>query len=173
MIMKKLGFLMVVLAVFIASAQAADAPNTRVTYPTGISAEILGRGPLWSVNFEQVVSEDFAVGFGYGQVGTEQNGNDTGRTANLLPVFMNYYLKKSGNSVFITGGANVVLNSKKVKNDSASVSGLDFPNDAILPTFGFGYESRTDTGFFFRATGYLLAGDSVAPWMGFTFGHAF
>lgn len=170
--MEKRG-LFLLLALFSAHALAEEVPNTRVTYPVGISAEILGRGMLWSINFERVVSEQAAVGVGYGQVATEQSEVETDRSARMIPVWMNYYLSDSGNSAFVTGGANVVLNSGSVKRDTATVSALKLPNDAILPVAGGGYESRTDTGFLFRFGAYLLVGDNVKPWMGFTFGQTF
>src|SRR4051812_18911854 len=103
----------VILAVLFSSssfAKPGDAPHTRVTYPSAVSAEILGRGMLYSVNFEEVVSDDLGVGIGFSRVSTDRNDVDTGRSATMLPVFMSYYFSRTAGSMFVTGGADVVLN---------------------------------------------------------------
>ncbi len=172
--MKTSWLVLSVLALFGTSAFAApgDPPNTRVTYPTSVFAELLGRGLLYTVGLEQVVSEDLAVGVGFSSAKTERNGVD-GVTAKLIPVYMNYYFKKQGSSPFVTAGADVVLNSSDVRGNTSNVGNLRMPSDAILPTAGIGFESRTDQGFLFRVAAYALVGDIVKPWLGFTFGHGF
>ena len=150
--------------------------NTRVTNPTVISAELLGRGMVGSVYFDQALNEDLVAGFGFSLAPTNQiNSNiSSGRTAFMIPAYLNYYLSRAAGSFFATAGANLVANANYVSNTETTVGNLVFPNsdNSIIPTFGVGYESRGDNGFLFRVTGYGLVADSLTGWVGFSFGIA-
>lgn len=168
--------LIVLLASFTASAafavEGSSAPHTRVTYPGAVSIEVLGRGIMYSVNFDQVLNDDMAAGFGYGSVATELNSVD-GESAKMIPAYFNYYFSRAAGSLYGTVGVNVILNAKKVKGFDATTSDLTFPKDSVMPTFGLGYENRGDNGFLFRAAAYGVVGKDVTPWLGFSFGYAF
>lgn len=157
------------------AAARADGAHTRVTYPSAVSAEILGRSALYTIAFDQVVNDWIAAGVGIGTVSTVLPNTDTdaGRTATFVPVYMNYYFMKEGGSPYVTGGVTLITNHSSVKGLETSTGGLEIPSSTIMPTFGGGYENRGDNGFLFRVTGYLLAGKSMTPWVGFTFGYAF
>jgi len=153
------------------SAQAAE--HTRVTYPSAIGVEVLGRAGLWSVFFDQVVSDELSVGVGYGGVPLQTLADaDLGTSAKLLPVYGNYYFTRQAGSLFGTAGIDVVFNSADTRNAKANPSGAEFGTQSILPSIGLGYENRTDTGFLFRLTGYALIGHKVSPWVGVSFGYA-
>ncbi len=151
------------------------APHTRVTYPSAVSVEVLGRGVMYSVNFDQVLSDELVAGFGYGSVSTDLRGTsvDSGQTAQMIPAYMNYYFTRAAGSIYGTLGVNVVLNAKKVNGTDSATGGVEFGRESIMPTIGMGYENRGDTGFLFRVAAYGLVSKNVAPWLGFSFGYAF
>lgn len=168
--MKRLALVLVVLAV----PCLASAEHTRVTNPNNIGFEILGRGLLYSVQFDRVLNDDMAAGLGFGHVATKTAaGADSGVNANMIPAYFNYYFAREQGSIFATAGATLVLNSGDVKTLSASTGGLEFGSSAVLPTLGVGYENRGDSGFLFRFAAYALIASNVAPWAGFSFGYAF
>lgn len=158
------------------AAEGSSAPHTRVTYPTAISVEMLGRGVMYSVMFDQVLNDDMAAGFGFGSVATELEAagvTTDGETAKMIPAYFNYYFSRAAGSLYGTVGVNVILNKSKVKGWDATTSDLTFPKDSVMPTFGIGYENRGDNGFLFRAAAYGIVGKDVTPWLGFSFGYAF
>jgi hypothetical protein len=144
-------------------------PNTRLTYSDSMNLEILGRGMLWSLSFEKVVSANVSVGLGLGTV--KVMPMDT--QAVVVPMYMNYYFMNSGNSPFGTVGVNIVTNNSKVKTGKADVSDVEFGTSSVHPTIGLGYEMRTDGGFLFRVAAYGIVADNFSPWFGGTFGFAF
>jgi hypothetical protein len=169
-----------ILATAASAAEAATAGrplgnHTRVTYPSTVSIEVLGRAMLYSVNFDQVVDDHIAVGAGFGSVSTNRHDTDidTGETASFIPVYMNYYFTEMAGSPFVTGGVTMILNHAAVKGTDTSTGSLQIPSSTVMPEFGAGYEFRTDTGFLFRVAGYLAAAKSLTPWVGFSFGYAF
>lgn len=173
------SLVLVALIIGSVSAQAATGgplgAHTRVTNPGAVSVEMLGRAMLYSINFDQVVNDDIAVGVGLGTVSTmiHDTDRDTGETATFVPAYMNYYFKREAGSPFVTGGVTLILNHASVKNTDTSTGGLQIPSSSVMPTFGGGYENRGDNGFLFRVAGYLIAGKSLTPWIGFTFGYGF
>jgi hypothetical protein len=163
---------------FSAGASSTGGPlsdHTRVTYPSAVSVEMLGRGMLYSVNFDQVMNDNIAAGVGFGSVSTNFHDSDVdaGETATFIPAYMNYYFQKSAGSPFVTGGVTLILNHAATKGLDTSTGSLQIPSSSVMPTFGAGYENRSDTGFLFRVTGYLIAGKSLTPWLGFSFGYGF
>jgi hypothetical protein len=167
-----------VLSVIVAGAFGAgnaSAAHTRVTYPSALSIEVLGRNMLYSIGFDQVVNDNIAAGVGFGTVSMifPNTDVDANKTATFVPVYMNYYFMKEGGTPYVTGGVTLITNHSSVKNLETSTGGLKIPTSSVMPVFGAGYENRGDTGFLFRVTGYAVAGKSVAPWVGFTFGYVF
>lgn len=154
---------------------SAQAAHTRVTYPSAVSVEILGRSMLYTVAYDQVLNDDLAVGVGLGTVSLNFRGTDTdaGKSATMIPVYMNYYFMKEGGSPFLTGGVTLITNHSSVKNLETTTGGLEIPSSNVMPTFGGGYENRGDNGFLFRIAAYAVAGRSLTPWMGFSFGYSF
>jgi hypothetical protein len=159
----------------LAFSSVASAAHTRVTYPSVVSVEMLGRAMLWSINYDQVLNDNLSVGAGYGSVSTFLRGTDTdaGKSATFIPAYMNYYFIQDGNSPFVTAGVTLITNHASVKNFDTATGGLELPTSSVMPTFGGGFESRSDNQFLFRAAGYLIAGRRIAPWLGFSFGYAF
>jgi hypothetical protein len=150
--------------------------NTRVTNPSVVSVELLGRGMMGSVYFDQALNEDLAAGFGFSVVPTNQINSSisSGRSALIFPAYLNYYFMRSAGSFFLTGGANLVGNGDYVRGTESAVGSLVFSNNgtSVIPTFGGGYENRGDNGFLFRVAAYGLVADRLAGWVGFSFGYA-
>jgi len=150
------------------------AENERVTKPTSVGLELFGRGLLYSVHVDQVLSEELAAGIGYGSVGLKTPGGaDLNTSAHMLPVYMNYYFMPEQGSVFATAGANLVLNQSAASGNKAVMSGLVFSSSGVVPNFGVGYENRSPTGVILRVTAYGLIAQSFYPWFGFDLGFAF
>lgn len=164
------GFIFV--SIFGGNAQAA---HTRVTYPSAVSVEMLGRAMLYSVNFDQVLNDDIAVGFGLGSAATMTRVTelDTDTAATFLPAYMNYYFMKEAGSPFITAGMTLITNHSSVKNFETKTGNLEIPSSNVMPTFGGGYENRGDNGFLFRGAVYFAAGRKLTPWLGFSIGYGF
>lgn len=161
-------------AFLLVSAVSARAEHTRVTVPDVVGVEVLGRTTLWSLTYDRVLSDELAAGFGFGTSGTKTLGGvDTGNSAQFVPVYVNYYFMPEQGSAFLTGGVSVVLNSNTVSAFQTTTGNLELPSSSVVPTFGLGYENRSEVGFLVRGTLYGLVGDNFAPWFGFHFGYAF
>ncbi len=174
------ALVLIALAFGIVSAQASTTggpltAHTRATYPSAVSLELLGRAMLYSINFDQVLNDNIAAGVGLGSVSTNfhDTDHDANQTATFVPAYMYYYFNKTAGSPFLTGGVTLILNHAGVKNLDTSTGSLQIPSSSVMPTFGGGYENRMDSGFLFRVTGYLIAGKSLTPWLGFSFGYGF
>ncbi len=156
------------------TATSVHAEHTRVTYPSAMSVEVLGRAAFGSLNFDQVFSDDLAAGLGLGFSSLQtMAGADAGKSATFLPFYANYYFMREASSVYFTMGATVLLNSNSAKNLKANPSGIELGTKGVLPHFGVGFENRTDTGFLFRVTAYGILGETLKPWVGGSFGICF
>lgn len=166
---------MMAFAFGVATATSVGASeHTRVTVPDALSVELLGRGLLWSVNYDRVLSDDLAAGFGFGTTGTKTvvSGVDTNTSAKVVPFYVNYYFMREQGSPFVTGGADILLNASEVKTYKSSVGNVEFNSNTVLPNFGVGYENRSEAGFMIRAAVYGVIAKDFNPWFGFTFGYA-
>lgn len=146
---------------------------TRPTNPNAISLEILGKAFLYSVNYDRALSDDFFAGLGIGSVTLDNaDGSSSGRSAVMVPIYAGYYFIRDKGSPYVEIGAEAVP-SNGVQGLKTSMGGMQFPSNPVLPFFGAGWETRTDSGFLFRVTGYGILGQSVTPWFGGSFGYAF
>jgi len=148
---------------FLLLGSEAFAQHTRVTNPNTLAVEGLGRSLSYSIVFDRVLNDDMVAGIGYGTV----------LTAQMVPVYMNYYLNRDKGSIYGTVGATVITNGSTLAGQSSGTAGITYPANGILPNFGLGYESRGDSGFLFRVAAYGIVATTVIPWFGFTFGYSF
>lgn len=152
----------------------ARAEHVRMSNPNVAGVEVLGRGLLYSAFFDRVVSDDLAAGIGIGTTKTQDlNGNDASKSATLIPAYANFYFNRDQGSLYATGGVTLITNSSDVSNLKSTTGAVEFGTASVLPTFGLGYENRSDAGFLVRFTGYGIVGKKLAPWIGFSFGYAF
>jgi hypothetical protein len=164
------------LGLFLSSEQRGlAATNTRVSSPTAFLVELAGRGLLYSVNIDRVLSDDFSAGFGIGSVTmNDLNGVSANISATMIPAYVNYYLMRDAGSVFVTGGINLVTNANTVKDLKSNAGNLEFSSTPIHFNAGVGYEYRSDAGYLMRVTGYALyGGKKIAPWAGVALGYSF
>ncbi len=130
----------------------------------GISLELLGRGGLYSFNYDYMITDDLALGAGLATYSISSNGSNA--SAWVVPVYANYYITGQNHRLFVTGGADVVFSSGKLAGDT-QVSG-----SGLAGVLGAGYEYRGDSGFLFRAAPYLMVGKISGTWLGLSFGYA-
>ena len=151
--------------------------NTRMTYPSAFSVELLGRGMLGSLYFDEAVTEDLVAGLGISTVPLNVQGTSisANRNALLIPAYVNYYFSRAPGSFYATGGLSLIGNGNDVRGTESTVGNLVFGqnNNSIIPTFGAGYENRGENGFLFRLAAYGLVGDKLTGWVGFSFGICF
>jgi hypothetical protein len=159
----------------LAWSPTARAEHTRVTYPNAISLEVFGRGLLYGLSYDRVLSDDLVVGLSYGHTPLDDlNGNDANVGTSLIPVYLNYYFSRSAGSLFMTAGVTVVTSTDEAKDHKTGYGGVEFGSSRpVLPTFGVGFEERSDANFLFRVTGYGIVGRKLAPWFGISLGYAF
>ena len=147
----------------------AQAAHTRITNPNAATVEILGRGILWSVGFDRVLDDHLAAGLGIGSVKIQGSSE----SATVIPAYFNYYFAKEQGSLFATGGVSLVTGAGNLDGLKSDVGGIKFSSSSVLPTFGVGYENRSDAGFLFRVAAYGLIGKEIAPWGGLSVGWSF
>ncbi|MCC7440229.1 MAG: hypothetical protein IT285_01265 [Bdellovibrionales bacterium] len=153
-------------------AAPASAEHTRVTNPNTLGVEGLGKAALYSVFFDRVLNDDLAAGVGFGTVTLSYGSTDISST--IIPMYVNYYFTQDGGSLFLTAGADIVMMDGEASGDAeSSLGGFSFSESGVMPVAGLGYESRGDSGFLFRVTGYALFSTKVYPWIGFSFGYSF
>ena len=169
--MKKSGLIVVFVAL---SSVLAQAEHTRVTNPNAINIEFLGRGMLYSIAYDRIVNNDIVAGVGFGSTSMRnQDGTDPGVSTILIPIYASYYFARDQGSFYATVGADIVSNSASLNGLKSTFGGITFNSNAVLPTFGLGYENRSDSGFLFRATAYGIYASSINPWGGLTLGYCF
>jgi hypothetical protein len=148
--------------------------NTRASNPSALSLELGGRGLLYSLNFDRVLSDNLAAGFGIGTVTASlSNLTATSQSSPILPVYFNFYFMQDAGSLYVTGGADLLTSPSSVSGLTSSPGGLGFSSSPILLTLGLGYEFRSDAGYLVRAAAYGVYGSSLVPWGGISFGYSF
>ena len=169
--LSRFGF--VALAVMLSSS-FARAEATRLTNPNSVNVEFLGRGLMYSVDYDRVVNDDIVAGVGIGSTTMRnQDGSDPGVSTILIPVYASYYFSRDQGSFYLTAGADIVTNSGALNGLKSTFGGMNFNSNAVLATFGVGYENRSDAGFIFRVAAYGIYASSLNPWGGLTLGYAF
>ena len=125
-----------------------------------LTLELLGRGGLYSFNYDYTVMQDLAVGVGAAFYSAG------GASASVFPLYASQYFGGENHRFMVTGGPTLVLAS--VDADSATLNGK-----GIAGTVGAGYEFRADSGFLFRATPYYNFGALSGLWLGVSGGLTF
>ncbi len=137
--------------------------STSLSRPSAFSLELLGRGSLYSLNYDRSLNDSMAVGGGLSFYSSYIV--DVSATVLLFPVYMNYYFTPTLHRPFVTGGIDFLF-------ATADVQGLAPLTGAfILPVFGGGYEFRMENGFLYRVAAYAFVWDKiVGTWIGISFG---
>lgn len=133
--------------------------------PNTISLELLGRGGLYSLNYDRTLSDKVAVGAGISRYNISAGGASAG--AWMLPFYANYYFGKSNHRAFVSAGPTLILASGDMGDGSGLVTG-----SGLAGTLGGGYEYRADNGFLFRAAPYVFVGNAKGVWIGLSAGYS-
>lgn len=149
-------------------AAPSETEETRVTRPHAVSVEVFGRALSFSVNYDRSFERYFSAGFGLSQIATYQNSQ-----VRQAVTYFNAYFLPEFESAFVTVGLNRALNADLAKFKDTSLGRFRFPEHGWVSQVGLGWEHRLSQGFLFRSGAYVLFGDNVLPWFGFSVGYAF
>lgn len=155
---------LVVVALFSAVSTAAGAKElVRERRPFDVGIELLGKGALYSFNFQYTIHRHIGLEAGLGLLadGSAHGGGSVG----IFPLGAKFYLMPTNGSFYLTAGATIVT------------SGTDSGPFEDTSTYGFagpGFEYRWGGGFTIRGTAYaLFSGDGFFVWPGLTLAYAF
>lgn len=156
--------------------------GSTATFPYGaladanaVSVEILGRGLLYTFEYDRVIFSQWGLGAGISRSdGQVAEGQDTGKSTLLLPIYANYYWTHlETGTFFATFGITWVTSAGEVAGLQAVRGGVEFTASPLLPTLGLGYEAREENGFLFRFSGYVMKSRVLATGLGATWGYCF
>lgn len=149
----------------------------------GLSVELLGRGLLYGLYYDRLLTEQIALGIGFSNFSASSETSKS--TATIIPIYGNFYFTKGSHRPFITGGADIVTVTWNHTNTSSSTFirgedpwGRPYTDNkgsasGTIPVLGGGYEFRGQGGFLFRGTLYqMFAGAKNVTWFGLSFGAA-
>ncbi|MCO5142048.1 MAG: hypothetical protein M9962_03040 [Oligoflexia bacterium] len=181
--MKRLTFFLTALlfsfAIEIGAEAAENNPNILVTSQDhnsdqenevsmarrhNLSTELLGRGGLYSFNYDYLLKDELALGLGISNYSISVA--DKKVSTYIIPVYANYYFLEGNHRVFATAGTNIIFASGNLNQDS-QISG-----SGLAGVVGGGYEYRSDDGFLFRASPYAFFGKASGVWLGLSFGYS-
>lgn len=164
-----------------------------------LSVEALGKGGLYSLNYDYLASSKSAIGFGfsYQSIRAQPTVSDAQVELVTLPIYANFYFPFQDHRPFLSTAvtflkahatANVDLSSvfsgvqityaatpedhqQQLTIDKADLS-MDNSLDLLLaiPSLGVGYEYRTSEGAIFRVQALGFIYDKLSPWAGLSFG---
>lgn len=135
-----------------------------VSRKNAISIELLGRGGIYTINYDYAFGNDVAAGLGLATWSASTTGANV--TLFIIPVYANYYFSSGASRPYLTGGLDIVTGSGAL--DTSTFSGT-----GAVAVLGGGYEYRSDGGFLFRAAPYIFVGAKLAFWIGLSFGFTF
>lgn len=162
-----------VLMIAVANSAFADSGgSSAMERPNSLSFELLGRGLLYSLNYDREVTPEIGVGFGlsFWKVGAHDADNKhyEATRITIVPIYLDYYFYNNrGNRFYVNGGLDMI---------SAKFSDSAFTNDSDSGVYfvaGTGYEYRGDNGFLFRGTLYLFFAGDIHLWPGLSLGYSF
>ena len=154
------------------SDDAFDAPTSSentiaLERPNVVSVEGLGRGYLYSVDFDHAFSNYIAVGAGFSYWDTSAWWRGANTSIFVIPVYGNFYFSPGSNRVYFTAGADFVQTGKAVDSKN------NFKRSGVVVVLGGGYELRTANGLLFRSTPYVFLGKSINVGLGLSAGVTF
>ena len=122
--------------------------------PVSITAEILGRGLLYSLNLDYLVLNRLAIGVG---ISALPGGM-------LIPAYVNFYFAgASEHRGYLTAGGTTLIGTGSFNSKTGSVG--------ALATGGVGYEYRDSDGFLFRVAPYVIGNENgIIPFLGISGG---
>lgn len=164
-----------------------------------LTVETLGKGGLYSLNYDYLTSLRSALGFGFSFQSLRANPAISDAEVQLitLPVYANFYFPFSAHRPFVST-AVTFLKIRATANVDASAlfNGMSWTYDPggeadkqtltvdkadlslhnkvdillAIPSLGAGYEYRTASGAIFRIQALGFISDKIIPWAGLSFG---
>ncbi|GEM_PF-2845607 len=168
-----------------ADAQMSTEYKPRSVYGRNfMGIEVLGRGVLYSLNYDRAITPKLSVGTGLSYYQFNILGIKIDMA--LVPIYANYYLGGDRHRAFVTGSATIAYAKAEIRdayfwNDYTPSSENELSYNiarsegmALYPSAGIGYEFRARAGFTARVTSYIqYAASQVHPWVGATLGTHF
>ncbi len=149
--------LLLVLVVSFLAVSTAEAQSVRRSQPNVAGVELLGRGLIYSVNYERYVRERVGVGVGIAILGS--TGASSG--AAIVPIYLSLNPVGDTHSLYIGTGVTVGI------VESGASAGA-------FGTATVGYQYRSGDGFIIRPSlSVLFAGDLRLLWPGITLARSF
>jgi hypothetical protein len=144
-------------------AQAPVAPGQvqaiRTLRPNLVHGQILGRGILYTLNYEHYFSPRIGAGVGLMAIGSSD------ATFTLIPVFLSLNPVGNIHSLYLSPGAVFVAAGSPSQGDFTST---------VLGAVEIGYQYQSATGFMIRPGFDILFGDGgFLIWPGFSIGASF
>jgi len=140
------------------------------SHGNALSLEVLGRGGLYSINYDHMISNYMAVGIGFSHWSFSFIDTDS---ITIIPIYANLYSSPKPNRAFLTAGVDVVFISETDSDGLGDGLG-SFTESGAGAVLGGGYEYRGTSGFLFRAAPYLVvASGGIALTAGLSFGVTF
>ncbi|WP_413291525.1 hypothetical protein [Bdellovibrio sp. HCB337] len=165
-----------------------------------LSVETLGKGGLYSLNYDYLASLKSAIGFGvsYQSIRAKPTVSDAQIELFTLPVYANFYFPFQAHRPFLStavtffkahatanidlstvfSGMRMTYSAEGVEDQEISIDKADMSMDnsvdllLAVPSVGTGYEYRTADGAIFRVQGLVFVYDKIFPWAGLSFGVA-
>lgn len=135
--------------------------------PNVLSIELLGRALVYSLDYDRAISSHVTLGLGISSWQASAWWNNYTATVTVVPVYLNFYFSESPSRGYLTGGADWISVTQSGNNSNV------FNNNGVAAVFGGGYESRSNEGFIFRASIYVIAGQSISVQPALSLGYAF
>lgn len=165
-----------------------------------LSVETLGKGGLYSLNYDYLASLKSALGFGfsYQSIRAQPTVSDAQINLITLPVYANFYFPIQDHRPFLStavtfikahatanldlssvfSGMRLTYTSETEDGQELTIDKADFNmNNKVdlllaVPSVGAGYEYRTSDGAIFRIQALAFVYDQITPWAGLSFGVA-
>jgi len=146
-------------------AQGASTSGSRLTLPSDVSIELLGKSILYTFSYQRMIGNTVGLEAGLSALGGGTSDDNT--TIVFVPVGAKVYLIPKDGSLYLTGGLVLVT-------ASFDVGPFDDKSSDTYSYLGLGMEYRSQGGLLFRGTAYgLIAGGGFFIWPGLSVGYAF
>jgi len=132
-----------------------------------VSIELLGRGWLYSLNYDHLIFDRLAIGIGASYWNTTSWWSNINYGATIIPIYGNYYFMTGLNRFFLTAGGDLVFVNPTLNSNNV------FQSSGGAAVVGGGYEYRGSRGLLFRVAPYIIIGASTTLTIGFTIGGVF
>lgn len=148
--------------------QTATFKNENETVRTNsVSVELWGRAWLYSLDYDHLFSNRFALGAGISYWNTNYWRTNVYSSTTVIPIYGNYYFPSRSTRFFVTAGADMILAS------GTTNSNIVFQSSGGAAVLGGGFEYRGNQGFLFRLSPYIILGSSTVITIGASLGGVF